>query len=158
MPFIKKKFPTYDSFGKAAIDDIFNKNQLESSLNLKAYTFATSYLGNNGGKFEVSKMPVETQLSSVNEIIADDFDDDGHLDLLMAGNLYASEVETPRNDALLSLFLKGLGNGQFEPLAAGDSGLMTKGTVKGVQLIRVNGDKKVVFAKNDDALEIFGIR
>ena len=49
--------------------------------------------------------------SSVNSINIDDFDKDGNLDLILSGNWYVSEVETPRNDASFGVFLKGNGNG-----------------------------------------------
>ncbi len=158
MPFIKEKFPTYDSYGKAAIDDIFNQTQLEASIHLKAYTFATSYFENVGGHFKIRKLPVEAQVSSVNDIIINDFDEDGKKDLLLSGNLYASEVETPRNDALFSLFLKGNGKGEFLPLTPGKSGLMVKGVTKAAHLVSIKGRKNVIFAKNNDAVEVISFQ
>ena len=45
------------------------------------------------------------------------------MDLLVAGNMYGSEVETPRNDASIGLVLIGDGQGGFQALSAGQTGL-----------------------------------
>ena len=59
------------------------------------------------------ELPNEAQLSSVNDMIIDDFDGDGHQDILAAGNLYNVEVVTPRNDGGIGVFLRGDGEGHF---------------------------------------------
>ncbi|WP_034255982.1 VCBS repeat-containing protein [Arenibacter latericius] len=158
MPFIKKKFPTYDSFGKATIDDIFDENQLENSTHLKAYTFATSYFENKGGHFEIRKLDNLAQLSSVNQILVDDFNGNGHKDLVMVGNLYGSEVETPRNDASYGMYLEGDGKGNFKAIPTWESGLMVKGDVKNARTIMVNGKRHIILAKNDDRVEVVGVK
>ena len=156
MPFIKKKFPTYDSFGKAGIEDIFNEKQLEKSVHLKAQTFATTIFRNEGGVFKAYVLPNEAQISSVKSILVQDFDQDGSKDILLTGNLYGTEVETPRADASPGLMLKGDGNGNFVPLTATESGLMIMGEVKSAQKINIHGQPKVVFARNDNSLKVFG--
>ncbi len=158
MPFIKEKFPTYDAFGKASVDDIFDEKQLKKSTHLKAFTFATTYFENNNGKFKPHVLPNQAQFSSVNDILVDDLDDDGLTDLLLVGNLYASEVETPRNDASHGLFLKGNGKGNFEPLSPGESGLMVIGDVKFARTIEINGARNIIVAKNNDSLEVVSVR
>ncbi len=157
MPFIKKKFPTYDAFGKAAITDIFNQEQLENAIHLKAKTFASILLKNEGSNFKVEKLPNEAQLSSINTILIDDFDDDGNNDILLAGNLYGAEVETPRADASHGLLLKGDGKGNFLPLPAEKSGLNLRGEVKSATSIKIKNVQSIVFAKNQDSLEILEI-
>ena len=42
-------------------------------------------------------------------MLIEDFNQDGNLDILVAGNLYTAEVETPRNDAGIGLVLLGDG-------------------------------------------------
>jgi hypothetical protein len=157
MPFIKEKFPTYDSFGKAAIGDIFEEGQLERSTHLKAYTFATTYFENQGGKFKMRKFQNAAQISAVKDMLIHDFDKDGLADVLMIGNLYTSEVETPRNDAAYGLVLKGDGKGNFKAMSARESGLMVQGDVKNAKMATIKGTKNVIFAKNDDVLEVFTV-
>ena len=87
------------------------------------------------------------QVSSINDILVKDFDSDGYLDLLVAGNLYDSEVETPRNDASIGLLLRGDGKGDFEAVPTSESGVRIIGEVRallsfqnGVLVGRNNGE------------------
>ena len=149
IPGIKTKFPDYASFSNATLEEVYTKQDLENSLHYQVRSFASVYLENRDGKFVVHQLPKEAQLSNINQILVDDYDRDGHLDALIAGNLYWSEVETPRSDAGTGLFLKGNGQGGFTPLQAFESGFFTLGDVKDMAEI-VIGDGKVIFvAKNN---------
>ena len=54
----------------------------------------------------MSKLPVLSQLSSTNKILKRDIDKDGYMDILISGNMYNSEVETPRNDGSVGVYLR----------------------------------------------------
>ncbi|GAB1855484.1 VCBS repeat-containing protein [Flavobacteriaceae bacterium MHTCC 0001] len=158
MPYLKKKFLTYESFSTASIEDMVGKTSLENALHRSAKTFASIYLENNGdGTFKQIPLPSLAQLSSVNDIQVNDFDLDGHLDIVVGGNLYASEIETPRNDASFGAFLKGNGKGQFTPFHAHESGLYIDGDVKEMGIVNIQGRKVLVVAKNDDNLQVVKI-
>ncbi len=151
MPFIKAKFPTYDAFGKATLREVYDPGKLENSVHYQASTFASSYLENQSGHgFKITPLPIQAQTSSTNSIRIEDFDGDKNLDLIMAGNLYGSEVETTRNDAGYGYFLKGDGKGGFASVPMSVSGLRVKGEVRHMQNIRLAGGRKVLlFAVNN---------
>jgi phage baseplate assembly protein gpV len=96
---------------------------------------------------------VEAQVSSINQILVKDYDNDGHLDALIAGNLYNSEVETPRNDASYGLFLKGDGNGNFQAVPVTQSGFFTTGDVKDLQQISIGNEVYILSIKNNDYIQ-----
>ena len=158
MPFIKDKFPTYKAFASANINEVYGE-ELESSLHLEATEFASCIFKNNGdGNFEKIKLPYLAQLSCTNAIIYEDLDKDGIKDLLLAGNLFVSEVETPRNDAGVGVFLKGEKGGSFKALTAEQSGFLAPKDVKDLKLINMaNGQKKILVANNNAAMDIFNI-
>ena len=117
LPYLNQKFQSYTAFSNATIEDMVGKRQLENALHRVARTFASAYFENNGnGSFTPKKLPNIAQLSSINAIEVDDYNKDGNLDMVVAGNMYASEVETPRNDASYGVFLAGDGKGNFETL------------------------------------------
>ncbi len=131
VPLIGKKFATYERFAAANLVDVYGADNLQSALHYRATTFASAYLENLGnGSFTSHPLPNESQVSSVNDILIDDFDQDGYQDVLVAGNLYASEVETPRNDAGVGLLLRGDGQGHFQPQGAQKSGILLPYDVK----------------------------
>ena len=131
VPLIGKKFATYERFAAANLVDVYGAENLQSALHYQATTFASAYLENQGaGHFVNHPLPNEAQVSSINDILIEDFDKDGNSDLLVAGNLYASEVETPRNDAGVGLLLRGDGQGGFRSVAARKSGISLPYDVK----------------------------
>ncbi|MEN8118136.1 MAG: VCBS repeat-containing protein, partial [Bacteroidota bacterium] len=160
MPFIKKKFPTHDAYGRATLEDVYGADNLKKALNYKANNFATCYIENKGNeKFEISQLDNLAQISSVNGILSFDINKDGNPDVVIGGNLYDSEVETVRNDAGVGLLLAGDGNGGFNPVPANISGLKMQGDVKGISLIGLgnNGRKGIIVAKNNDKLQVIEI-
>jgi hypothetical protein len=160
-PSLAEKFPTYESFAKAEISDVYSMNMLDTSLHLQAETFASCYLENTGnGNFAIKPLPSEAQLSSINDILTEDIDGDGNPDILAAGNLFDMEVVTPRNDAGVGVFLRGDGKGNFFIVPSSISGFFAPGDVKSLSLIRLNNrdyKKAILVGNNNDSLQIFKI-
>ncbi|MEO0471722.1 MAG: VCBS repeat-containing protein [Bacteroidota bacterium] len=157
MPFIKTKFPTYDAFGKASLHEVFGQQKLSAALHYQAYTFANSFFENDGqGHFVQKDLPRKTQISSVNDMLYEDFDGDGIKDLLLAGNLYGSEVETPRNDASYGSFLKASEDGRLLSISASQSGLLLTGEVRHLRLLHLpSRDHPVlIVVKNNAPVQI----
>jgi hypothetical protein len=153
IPGIKQKFKDYESFSQATLVDVYTEKSLESAIHYQVKSFASVYLENKEGKFIVHTLPAEAQVSSINQFLVGDYDKDGFLDVLLAGNLYASEVETPRNDAGHGLFLKGNGKGSFESVPASKSGLFVPGDVKSLASLKVGAEAYIIAAKNNDSLQ-----
>ncbi len=152
MPFIKEKFPTYEAFGKASLEEVYGIENLSKAVSYSSQTFATIYFENNGdGTYTPRPLVNDAQISSVNDIVIEDIDEDGNLDLILAGNLYGSEVETPRNDAGWGLFMRGDGNGDFFPIPMNESGLLIPGEVRHIRKLHLTDDKELlVFARNNE--------
>ncbi|MGX1930954.1 VCBS repeat-containing protein [Flagellimonas sp. 2504JD4-2] len=153
IPTIKVKFKNYNSFAKATLKDIYTEQGLKSSKKYQVSSFASVFLENAGGSFISHELPNEAQISSLNQILVKDFDGDQFLDILVAGNLYGSEVETTRNDAGIGQFLKGNGKGGFIAKPAEGSGFFAPGDVKDMAIITVNSEQYVLICKNDDYLQ-----
>ncbi len=154
IPGIKKKFQNYESFSNATLVDVYSEKSLASSLHYQVKSFASIYLENKDNKFIIHELPREAQVSSINQILVDDYDKDGFLDALIAGNLFVSEVETPRNDAGYGQFLKGNGKGEFQVLNAHETGFFVPGDVKDMNSIKVNEQQYIIAVRNNDFVEI----
>ena len=127
--------------------------------NYKAYTFASSIVENLGdGRYQLTPLPLQAQISPINDIIYFDFDGDGSKDVLLAGNLYASEVETPRADAGIGLLLKGGQQNDLQTLTAAETGFMADGDVKKLGLIKLGpGRCGVLVARNNGPLTLYEV-
>lgn len=154
VPSIKEKFKSYHDFGQASIADIYGADQLSNALHKQVKNFASSYFENLGnGKFSVRPLPVMAQLSSVNDIQMLDANGNGKTDLLLAGNNYTAEVETPRNDASIGVVLLGDDLGNFKALDATFSGLFISGDVRAMKILG-GTSPKIVVARNNDVPQV----
>ena len=154
MPFIAQKFPTYKDFATATLEDVYGE-ALAEAYGLQATNFASMVFLNNNGSYDLVELPQETQFSCINDIIVRDFDGDGNQDLLTVGNLFVSEVETPRNDASVGAFLKGDGTGKFSYIPSSESGFFNKKDAKALALLRGGSNDLIIVANNDDDLAVF---
>ncbi|HLF35639.1 MAG TPA: VCBS repeat-containing protein, partial [Cyclobacteriaceae bacterium] len=156
VAFINDKFPNFTSYAKADIYEIYGKENLGMALHYSANTFASMYLENTGnGKFLFHELPKLAQISSINDILIDDFNSDKNLDLLVAGNLYSVETSFPRNDAGYGLLLEGDGKGQFRPVDRMQSGFFVPYDVKSMTMLNMNDEKYVLVGCNNDSLRVF---
>jgi len=157
VPGIKNKFKNYEDFANADLEDIYTTKKLKSGIHYKAETFASVYIENLGNAtFKTHQLPKEAQFSSINTILTDDYDLDGEKDILIAGNLYASEAETPRNDASIGLLMKQTDNG-LESVTFNKSGFLADKDVKNMKTITIQGKKCILIANNDAGLQIFQV-
>jgi hypothetical protein len=154
---VKKKFTDYKSYASATMEEIFSAEQMQGALRLAANTLQSCYLRNDGNdKFTIIPLPVEAQFSVLNGMVADDFDGDGNLDVVLNGNDYGTDVSIGRYDALNGLFLKGDGKGNFKPLSILESGIYIPGNGKGLaELYNSKGKVLVAASQNRDKVKVF---
>src|SRR5213080_2399021 len=156
---IALRFPSYGSFATASAAQLFGASQLRRAIHYQTDTCASVYLQNNGnGTFTARPLPNLAQISPMRGIIAHDVDSDGNLDLIVAGNLYDVEPNTPRADAGNGLWLKGDGRGHFTPVPPVASGFLAPLDVTGLALIQTPAGKAVLVANSGDSLQAFTIR
>ena len=154
IPELDTKFPTFESFGDSDLKTIYG-DKLNNALHLSAYTFASYYVENiNGKSFKMHKLPQLAQVSSINTILAQDFNQDGNKDLLIAGNLFTSEIETPRNDAGIGLFLEGNGKGEFTTTTPAKSGFYAPFDVKDMKIIKIGNKSNILIGNNNHHLQL----
>lgn len=159
LPEIDKEFPTWDEFGKATLSEIFGEKELKNAIHKQAYNFRSCVLLNQGnGKFTISYLPNETQISVLFGMVVDDFNADGYPDILAHGNFYNTDIEVTRHDSGTGILLLGKGDGTFTPIRSYLSGLKNDGDAKGMSAI-LNAKKQPVFllANTSGPLEAFSL-
>ncbi|TGV01853.1 VCBS repeat-containing protein [Flavivirga rizhaonensis] len=159
IPGLTDKFRTYDQFAKSDLKSILGEEKTKEALKYEAHLFASVILENDGGKLVIKLLPMEAQFSSVNGIIANDFNKDGVIDILLAGNKFNAEVETTRADASPGLFMLGVENGSFKVTKPFESGFFVPFNVKDIQLIENStlGTKGLFVVINDAEIKYYQI-
>jgi enediyne biosynthesis protein E4 len=159
MPVIKKKFLKFASYAGKSIQEIFGADSLKTAVVKRAREARSLFLFNDGGgNFRPRPLPVEAQVSPIHAVGTLDYNGDGHLDVLLAGNFYDVLPEIGRYDASFGLVLAGQGGGEFRVLKPKESGFFVQGQVRHLGLVRGPGGKRlVVLAKNGDRAQVFSL-
>ena len=156
MPVLKKKFLYAKDYAKATISDVWPQKDLDAALNLAVYDLESCWWENKGGKFVRHSLPIQAQTSSVQGLVCGDFNADGNMDVLMAGNKYGFEVETNPCDAGNGTLLLGDGKGNFAWLDNIFSGFWAMREARDLAVLRGAGGKRIfVVANNNSALQVF---
>ncbi len=126
-------------------------------MHYSAQTFASAYIQNNGNSdFTIKNLPNQAQISSINDFIIEDVNNDGHKDLITVGNLFPAEIETTRNDAGIGLLMLGDGKGNWQPQTANQSGISIPHDVKKAITIDTKKGKLYLFGVNNGQVQVFG--
>jgi len=154
MPAIRGKYPSFTAFGASRLETIFDAAEIAKAEMREATTFESAVAINDGkGHFTLQALPAEAQTSVVFASLVHDFDGDGHMDLLMAGNQYGVPPVLGRYDASRGVLLLGDGRGAFR--AAPQRLLSIEGQVRGLALVKRTGNSPwLAVARNGAALQL----
>ncbi|MFI8377917.1 VCBS repeat-containing protein [Leeuwenhoekiella sp. NPDC079379] len=155
IPSLKTEIKKYDIFASLEIDEVYGKGELENSLHYISNTFASVYLENKNNSFVIHELPVAAQLAPITDIVISDFNVDGKLDAVVAGNMFGSEIETPRADSGTGVLLLGDGLGNFKSESIQTSGFFARGDVKKLLPIRIKESDYILVGNNNDKLQVF---
>ena len=152
---LRQRFPTYDSYANATIEDVLTPGQLKSAKQLSVNYFETTYFENNNGVFKAKKLPLQANFFPVFAISTGDFDHDGKQDIILAGNIDHARIKIGKIDAGYGVLLKGDGKGNFEYVPQLKSGLSVRGCTR--DLVKLNGKSgdRLIFAVNNEAPVIY---
>ena len=157
MPFISKRIKSYYEFANSSLEDIYGQ-KLQTSYNREVNEFKSILLLNKGdNKFKKIILPPMAQTMPILDIDTFDFNQDGFEDLIVVGNIYNTEVETPRLDNPYGLVLLSNKKDNYTVISPKDSGLYLNGNVKSVKLIYHENLNKTfaIIAVNDGETQLF---
>lgn len=159
LPLFKKTFVFYKDYSSTTMDNLFSKDELNNAQKNIVHSFATSWFENDNGKFIRHNLPTETQFSPINDLLVEDFNKDGYIDLFLAGNFYDADVETGRLDAGNGVLLLGKGSGKFQISDNKEHGFWATKQVRNLAMLTLaNGQKLILIANNDDELESYVLK
>ena len=153
LPSFKPRYPKYSDYAGQTVEQIFG-SALHDAVVKQAETFASVIaLSNRNGAYTLVALPREAQIAPLYGILSGDFDHDGKLDLLLAGNFSGVQPEIGSMMASYGLMLHGNGHGGFTALNEARSGFIVPGEARDIQRLRsIHGDLYVVARNNDRPL------
>lgn len=132
---------TYERFARVPLTDLIGGLDPERRLDANELRH-TVWLNRRSG-FESAPLAAVAQRAPAFGVAAGDLDGDGHEDLVLAQNFYAGRPGVPRYDAGRGLWLRGDGEGGFEPVTGSRSGIAVYGDARAVSLADHDRDGRV---------------
>ena len=149
MPFIKGRIPKYKSYATITLNQLFTKEELGGAAYFKTTEMRSGVFIQNEGGFGFTPFPDRVQYGPVQDIEADDFNNDGLVDLVIVGNDFDLEVLGGRQDALGGLVLV-----QHQPGVFNVSESFSLGNARKISKLDYQGNKYWLVAQNNDSLRV----
>ncbi len=154
MNFFKNLHRDYKSFSNATFEEMFAPVLSKAVFKIKLEELETTWYKNKGNlKFEKRELPEEVQFAPVFSIVADDFNNDGYIDIFFGGNLYEVSPNIGRADASYGSILRGTGKGEFETEGLNSNKSFVKGQIRNAETIKIKGKNYIIIAKNNASPE-----
>lgn len=150
LPALKKKYVKHESYKDQTIEDIFEQEVLENSLVHEVKMLASTYFIQDAQGFSPHEFPFEAQISQVYASYVEDLNEDGYLDILLAGNQRRVKPELGSNNASYGLILFGGQEGLFTPLSIEASGLWAPDETRAIKKIAIGEKEVFLFIRNNE--------
>lgn len=106
MPFLKKQNLHHEVYAQKTVQELIPQEALNKAIMRQCnYSASVVAINKGNGVFEVQKLPIMVQLSSVNAIHCTDLNRDGFTDVLLGGNEFTFLPQLERLDASMGQVL-----------------------------------------------------
>ena len=155
LPYIKEEFPTYDGFAKASLEEIIGKEKLKGSLRYELTEFNSGiFWGTADGDYRWEAFPPEAQFSPIVGFVVEDVNGDGKPEVIAAGNLFDTEVETTRYDAGQGVIMSWTKDG-WQIHSPVETGFYAGGNVRELKPVKVKGKNGMLVARGNGPLSLY---
>lgn len=157
LPSFKKRFLKYEDYAGKKFSEVFPAEMIEGAeIHNISYLESALFVNEGNNKsFSHKPLPYQAQLSSINTILCDDLDNDGTVEIILAGNFYGFKPEVGRLDASYGQVYQ-YKNNRFHYFSPSHSGLKLNGQIRSSLVMKnKSGDKTYLFGRNDGPLSAY---
>ena len=149
IPFLNKKYLSYKDFANASFTDLLPKEKIYEAYKKQIFELGSCYFENLGNTtFKKHQLPFMAQISSVNDIAIDDYNNDGFMDVFLVGNNYNINTQLGKLDASHGIILLNNKIGFFDESL--DQDFNISGEARNIQKLLINNEMFYVISINND--------
>lgn len=151
----RKMYPTYDSYAQATAEDLLKQNQGGTSFQFRIHELRSAWLENLGNlQFRLTPLPAPVQASMIQDFLLHDFDTDGQMEVLCAGNFYPYRVEWGRSDGFFGAMLR-FSKGEVAVYPTDSKQVYLPGDVRDMALLRSGTAIRLVISRNNERASVY---
>ena len=152
VPPLGARFSSYEAYANASLGDLLTADERQAAGRWAVDRLETTLFRlDEDGRFRRRALPVQAQYAPIFAAEPLDYNDDGHADLLLAGNMTETRVRFAKYDANYGVLLRGDGQGGFTYVPQRRSGFRLRGDVRAIAPV---GDR-LLFGVNRDSLAAY---
>jgi hypothetical protein len=159
FPGLKKQNLKHSDYARKSIQDLFPEPVIKSA-EVKQFNYSSSVVAINDGKggFSIQKLPLMTQLSSVNAIESMDINGDKQNDLLLGGNMFGFPPQFGRLDGSYGHVLINGGKDVLNWTEPQKSGLSLRGEIKDIKVIQGKEKRYILIVQNNEYPVLYQVK
>ncbi|MDW3210507.1 MAG: VCBS repeat-containing protein [Reichenbachiella sp.] len=158
IPSIKTEFTSFQDFASASLEDIYGEQKLKQAHHIQVDILTSVLVVNDGnGQFSLIQLPNEAQIAPIQDFEILDVNKDGVDEIFIVGNLFETEVETVRYDAMKGVVLN-YKDGNMINVAKSQSGFFVDGNTRSVNELIINDEQYLMVSLNGSGLKFFKTR
>ncbi|MDC8003002.1 VCBS repeat-containing protein [Aureisphaera galaxeae] len=148
LPVINKNYLSYKDFAEANVNDVLPiKNTPKGGIK-KVFQLGSTYFENQGDNTYISHLlPMEAQVSTVNDVMIDDMNNDGYLDALLVGNNFEVSTQIGRLDASHGVLLLNDAKGFFTQVE--NQGFSSNGACRNIEKLTLGNKLYYIVGRNN---------
>lgn len=152
---LHKRYTSYKDFAGKSVEQIFGSEQLEEATTFYVHTLASGYLENKNGEFRFKRLPDELQLSPILTQLKFDFDSDGNMEILLAGNYFGMQPFHGRYGSFGGALIKS----ESEILLGKSLGLdFFNKSIRHLNVIDFSGAKYLLVTVNSGKAQVYDLK
>ncbi|PXX24008.1 FG-GAP-like repeat-containing protein [Arenibacter sp. ARW7G5Y1] len=153
---VKRVYRTYEKYATSSFSEIFPDEQLIKGYHAQVQTLASSILHLKDDIYVISELPESLQYAPIKAFAINDFNSDGDVDVVSAGNFYGYQPSMGRLDASYGDFLTLENENEFNIVPFEKTGFVVDGEVRDIKILKgVNGKKMMLVSRNDNKTKLF---
>jgi hypothetical protein len=151
VPGFKRRFETFSQYASTPFERSFTREELDAVAEGVAHDLSSVLLINdNGSKFQKVDLPDIAQVSTVNDILIDDLNNDSNLDMIIIGNNYSQETLFGRYDASIGTVLLGDEKLNWMQIENRYCNFVADKNAKKILMVSGEKENKVIIVINND--------
>lgn len=153
---VKRVYRTYEKYANSTFSEIFPDEQLRKGYHAQVQTFASSILNLKDDMYVISELPEALQHAPIKAFAVNDFNNDGSVDIVGAGNFYGYQPSIGRLDASYGDFLTSENGKEFNLVPFEKTGFVVDGEVRDIKILKgLNGKKLMLVSRNNNKTKLF---